>query len=103
MAKVYAPNEDFTGTTASTPFAGGVAHDVRNPHLLSWFESRGYRVEHDEGEEVVDEGEEVVDGVEENEDTKDIEGTDGDLDGGEGNTSKPKSKKPRKPSTRKPK
>ncbi|MGG3840769.1 hypothetical protein ABEV00_27570 [Paenibacillus thiaminolyticus] len=44
MAKVYAPNKQYTGVSASVPFVNGVG-ETANPHLLQWFENRGYTVE----------------------------------------------------------
>ena len=38
MAKVYAPNKDYNGVTASVPFT---------PYLLDWFKEHGYKVEDD--------------------------------------------------------
>lgn len=42
--KVYAPNKQYTGTSASVPFCNGVG-ETDNPHLLEWFRSHGYEVE----------------------------------------------------------
>ena len=44
MAKVYAPNKQYTGVSAGVPFAGGVAQ-CNVPARLSWFREHGYRVE----------------------------------------------------------
>ena len=44
MAKIFAPNEDFTGTVASVAFAKGVGQ-TNNKRLLEWFVARGYKVE----------------------------------------------------------
>ncbi|KGP80088.1 MULTISPECIES: hypothetical protein [unclassified Paenibacillus] len=44
MAKVFAPNKEYTGLSAGVAFANGVG-ETDNPHLLSWFESKGYEVE----------------------------------------------------------
>lgn len=41
---IYAPNEHFTGLSASVPFVNGVG-ETDNTHLISWFISKGYRVE----------------------------------------------------------
>lgn len=43
LAKVYAPNKEYTGISASVPFVNGVG-ETDNPHLLRWFESKGYEV-----------------------------------------------------------
>lgn len=50
MAKVYAPNKDYTGVTASVPFANGVG-ETTDPHLLSWFAEHGYDVEEEQEEQ----------------------------------------------------
>lgn len=44
MAKVFAPNQQYTGESASVPFVNGVG-ETDNPHLLHWFENHGYTVE----------------------------------------------------------
>jgi hypothetical protein len=44
MAKIYAPNKEYTGVSASVPFVNGVG-ESDNPVLLSWFEAHGYEVE----------------------------------------------------------
>ncbi|KJB88584.1 hypothetical protein AZ66_06435 [Paenibacillus sp. E194] len=44
MAKVIAPNKEYTGISAGVTFANGVG-ETDNPHLLVWFESNGYEVE----------------------------------------------------------
>lgn len=47
MAKVYAPNKQYTGLSASVMFVNGVG-ETADPHLIAWFESKGYRVQKDE-------------------------------------------------------
>lgn len=42
--KVYAPNKQYTGMSASVSFCNGVG-ETSNPHLLNWFHSHGYEVE----------------------------------------------------------
>lgn len=42
--KVYAPNEQYTGMSASVSFCNGVG-ETNNPHLLKWFQSHGYEIE----------------------------------------------------------
>lgn len=44
MAKVYAPNKQYTGVSAGVPFAGGVA-ECTDAARLQWFLERGYQVE----------------------------------------------------------
>lgn len=50
MAKVYAPNKDYTGVTASVPFTNGVG-ETTDPHLLAWFAEHGYDVEEEQEEQ----------------------------------------------------
>lgn len=46
MAKIYAPNEAYTGVTATVAFANGVGQvDDSNEHLITMFTEWGYRVE----------------------------------------------------------
>lgn len=47
MTKVYAPNKQYTGLSASVMFVNGVG-ETDEPHLLEWFESKGYSVEQPE-------------------------------------------------------
>ncbi len=42
--KIYAPNKQYTGTSASVPFCNGVG-ETNDPRLLRWFRSHGYEVE----------------------------------------------------------
>lgn len=42
--RVYAPNKQYTGTSASVPFCNGVG-ETEDPRLLHWFISHGYEVE----------------------------------------------------------
>lgn len=50
MAKVIAPNQQYNGLSAGVMFVNGVG-ETDNPHLLEWFESKGYTVEHAEPEQ----------------------------------------------------
>ena len=45
--KVYSPNKDYTGVSASVPFCGGVG-ETDEPYLLDWFKKHGYTVEESE-------------------------------------------------------
>ncbi len=47
MAKIHAPNKEYTGVSASVPFVNGVG-ESDNSVLLSWFEAHGYKVEKSE-------------------------------------------------------
>ncbi|MHB8061260.1 MAG: hypothetical protein ACYDG2_01295 [Ruminiclostridium sp.] len=44
MAKIYAPNKQYTGISAGVRFAKGVG-ETDNPDLIEWFKSHGYEVE----------------------------------------------------------
>ena len=44
MAKIYAPNKDYTGISAGVHFSQGVG-ECTNPYLLAWFRAKGYTVE----------------------------------------------------------
>ena len=58
MAKIYAPNTEYTGLSASIVFINGVA-ECDNPNLIEWFRKKGYRIDEEQPEEVIfeDEGE----------------------------------------------
>ena len=43
MAKIYAPNKQYTGISAGVPFAAGVG-ESNNPVRLAWFREHGYEV-----------------------------------------------------------
>ena len=60
MAKIIAPNKEYTGVSASIPFCKGEAH-TDDPHLIKWFKAHGYKVE-----EEIDES---------SKDTLEVEGT----------------------------
>ena len=42
--KVFAPNKQYTGTSASVPFLNGVG-ETTDLRLLHWFKSHGYELE----------------------------------------------------------
>ena len=44
MAKIFAPNKDYTGISAGVGFVKGVG-ECADPYLISWFKSKGYTVE----------------------------------------------------------
>lgn len=46
MAKIYAPNKQYTGISAGVPFVNG-AGETDDPHLIDWFKAHGYEVEGD--------------------------------------------------------
>lgn len=47
MAKIYAPNEQYNGVSASVAFTNGVG-ECADPVLIEWFRDHGYTVEADE-------------------------------------------------------
>ncbi|KJJ66559.1 hypothetical protein [Clostridium sp. FS41] len=47
--KVYAPNKNYTGVSASVTFCNG-AGETDDPRLLDWFRDHGYEVETPEPE-----------------------------------------------------
>jgi hypothetical protein len=49
MVKVYAPNNQYTGISASVPFINGVG-ECSDPALLKWFRDHGYEVEETDDE-----------------------------------------------------
>ncbi|MDP4152882.1 MAG: hypothetical protein Q8865_05490 [Bacillota bacterium] len=44
MAKIFAPNKDFSGISAGVAFING-AGETSDPYIADWFRARGYRVE----------------------------------------------------------
>lgn len=44
MAKIYAPNKQYCGVSASVSFVNGVG-ETDDPNLIEWFEDHGYKVE----------------------------------------------------------
>lgn len=57
MAKIYAPNKQYTGLSASVMFVNGVG-ETSDPHLIKWFRERGYKVvEEEESKQGDDQGE----------------------------------------------
>ena len=58
MAKIIAPNKQYTGVSASVAFAQGVGQ-TENPKLIQWFKDHGYTVEEPKAEpkgEATDDG-----------------------------------------------
>jgi len=47
LAKIYAPNKQYTGVSASVTFVNGVG-ECSDPRLLEWFREHGYAVEEEE-------------------------------------------------------
>lgn len=50
MPKIYAPNKQYTGISASVTFVNGVG-ETSDPHLIQWFREHGYTVVEDEEKE----------------------------------------------------
>lgn len=44
MAKIIAPNKQYTGLSASVSFINGVG-ETDDLHLIKWFKDKGYEVE----------------------------------------------------------
>ncbi len=51
MAKISAPNREYTGVSAGVPFCNGVG-ETNNPTLIFWFKEHGYIVEESKNEEL---------------------------------------------------
>lgn len=47
MAKISAPNKEYTGISATVAFAKGVG-ETNDEHLIEWFREHGYTVEEPE-------------------------------------------------------
>lgn len=41
--KIYSPNKDYTGVSASVAFCNGVG-ETEDPRLIQWFRDHGYTV-----------------------------------------------------------
>lgn len=54
MAKVLAPNKQYTGLSASVGFVNGVG-ETEDKDLLKWFKAHGYEIEEDKQEDKKDE------------------------------------------------
>lgn len=44
MTKIIAPNKNYNGLSAGVMFVNGIG-ECSDPHLISWFKEKGYRVE----------------------------------------------------------
>ena len=54
LAKIFAPNKDYTGVSAGVPFVKGVG-ETEKEHVIEWFKSKGYKVDEEIQEtEIVD-------------------------------------------------
>ena len=48
--KIYSPNKEYTGVSASVPFCNGMA-ETEDPHLIKWFKDHGYKVDEESNAE----------------------------------------------------
>ena len=48
--KIYSPNKEYTGVSASVPFCNGMG-ETEDPHLIKWFKDHGYKVDEESNEE----------------------------------------------------
>lgn len=53
MAKIIAPNEQYTGVSAGITFINGVG-ETADPYLIEWFKEHGYTVEGEAAEDPED-------------------------------------------------
>lgn len=44
MAKIIAPNREYTGMSAGVYFCNGMG-ETDNPNLVEWFKNHGYQAE----------------------------------------------------------
>jgi hypothetical protein len=49
MAKIFCPNSQYSGISASVTFVNGVG-ETDNAQLIEWFKTHGYSVEEDTDE-----------------------------------------------------
>lgn len=52
--KIYSPNKEYTGVSASVPFCNGMG-ETEDPHLIKWFKDHGYKVDEESNAEQKDE------------------------------------------------
>ena len=52
--KIYSPNKEYTGVSASVPFCNGMG-ETEDPHLIKWFKDHGYKVDEENNAEQKDE------------------------------------------------
>ncbi|WP_024622138.1 hypothetical protein [Metaclostridioides mangenotii] len=51
MAKILAPNKQYSGVSASIGFVNGIG-ETEDKELLKWFKAHGYEIEEPEEEKV---------------------------------------------------
>ena len=49
--KIYSPNKEYTGVSASVPFCNGMG-ETEDPHLIKWFKDHGYKVDEESNAEL---------------------------------------------------
>ncbi len=54
MAKIYAPNKDYTGIVAGVVFKEGRG-DTDDSRMVEWFKEKGYKIVEEKKEKTVDE------------------------------------------------
>ena len=54
MAKILAPNKQYTGVSASVYFCNGIG-TTEKPELIDWFKKHGYQVIEEEKDKTLDE------------------------------------------------
>ena len=53
MARINAPNKEYSGISAGTYFINGTG-ETENPHLIEWFREKGYEVIENTEDEVIE-------------------------------------------------
>ena len=48
--KIYSPNKEYTGVSASVPFCNGMG-ETEDRHLIKWFKDHGYKVDEESNAE----------------------------------------------------
>lgn len=62
MAKIYSPNESYTGVSASVAFSKGIGF-TKDKHLIEWFKEHEYKVDETEDQQKNDNGEKPIDNM----------------------------------------
>jgi hypothetical protein len=53
MAKIYAPNKQYSGVVATVTFVDGVG-ETNSPHLIDYFDRKGYTIKDKQAEKEQD-------------------------------------------------
>lgn len=59
MAKIHAPNQEYTGVSATVVFVDGIG-ETEDPALLQWFLDKGYKVEGVDAEDLEEAPQEAI-------------------------------------------